>query len=29
MVLPERIGRCAVTEVTEDDVRFGIAALGL
>jgi len=29
MVLPEQIGRCAVTEVTEDDVRFGIAALGL
>jgi len=29
MVLPEQIGRCAVTEVTEDDVRFGISALGL
>ena len=24
MVLPERIGRCIVTEVTDDDVRFGI-----
>lgn len=29
MVLPEQIGRCAVTEVTEEEIRFGIQALGL
>ena len=29
MVLPREIGRCAVVEVSEEDVRFGIAALGL
>src|SRR4051794_18561935 len=29
MVLPERIGRCAVVEVTESEIRFGISALGL
>jgi 3-dehydroquinate synthase len=29
MVLPQQIGRCAVVEVTEDDIRFGIRALGL
>ncbi|HKS23569.1 MAG TPA: 3-dehydroquinate synthase [Thermoanaerobaculia bacterium] len=29
MILPQQIGRCAVVEVSEDDVRFGIAALGL
>lgn len=29
MVLPEQIGRCAVVNVSEEDVRFGIAVLGL
>jgi len=29
MVLPEQIGRCAVTEVTEEEIRFGISSLGL
>ena len=29
MVLPQQIGRCAVTEVTEEEIRFGISALGL
>jgi hypothetical protein len=29
MVLPQEIGRCAVVEVTEEDVRFGISTLGL
>jgi 3-dehydroquinate synthase len=29
MVLPERIGHCAVVNVSEEDVRFGISALGL
>lgn len=29
MVLPAEIGRCVVTEVTDEEVRFGIAALGL
>jgi 3-dehydroquinate synthase len=29
MVLPEQIGRCTVVNVTEEDVRFGISALGL
>src|SRR5205823_6113692 len=29
MVLPEQIGRCAVTEVTEEEIRFGIQALGV
>ena len=29
MVLPQEIGRCAVVEVSEEDVRFGISALGL
>ena len=29
MVLPVEIGRCLVTEVTEEEVRFGISALGL
>jgi len=28
MVLPREIGRCAVVEVSEEDVRFGISALG-
>jgi len=27
MVLPRRIGECVVTAVTDDDVRFGIAAI--
>ncbi|HEV2720507.1 MAG TPA: hypothetical protein VG323_10855, partial [Thermoanaerobaculia bacterium] len=27
MILPQQIGRCAVVEVTEEDVRHGIAAL--
>ena len=27
MVLPERVGHCTVTEVTDDDVRYGISAL--
>ena len=29
MVLPGQIGRCAVTEVTEEEIRFGISSLGL
>ena len=29
MVLPQQIGRCAVVEVTEEDIRFGISALGV
>src|ERR1043165_4299503 len=29
MILPQQIGRCAVVEVTEEDIRFGIRALGL
>src|SRR5439155_1032227 len=29
MVLPEQIGRCAVAEVTEEEIRFGIQALGV
>jgi 3-dehydroquinate synthase len=29
MVLPQQIGRCAVTEVTKEEIRFGISALGL
>lgn len=29
MVLPSEIGRCEVVTVTEDDIRYGIAALGL
>ena len=29
MVLPRAIGKCAVVPVTEDDVRYGIDALGL
>jgi 3-dehydroquinate synthase len=29
MVLPRAIGDCAVSAVSEDDVRYGIAALGL
>jgi 3-dehydroquinate synthase len=28
MVLPREIGRCEVVEVSEDDLRYGIAALG-
>ena len=29
MVLPEQIGRCTLAEVTEEEIRFGISALGL
>ena len=29
MILPEQIGRCAVVNVSEEDVRYGISALGL
>jgi 3-dehydroquinate synthase len=29
MILPQQIGRCAVVEVTEEDIRFGIQAIGL
>jgi 3-dehydroquinate synthase len=29
MILPEQIGRCAVVNVSEEDVRYGIQALGL
>jgi hypothetical protein len=29
MVFPRAIGQCIVEDASEDDVRYGIAALGL